>query len=234
MKTTPAGDVPMRFFYVDDSGSVDTGFIVYSWIEVTPAAWRPGLRTWLDLRKDLYARYQVPPARELHATKFANGRDNISTNAAVNQSKATLRRVMTDALATIGGPGGVAVGTAYRRTSTKGPDYARERKKVYGELIAHLEGRLAREGGYGLVFMDGNGTDPTYQRVHRELKLAERRIIEDPLFQGAHLSQWVQMADLVAYSSYQALLKHPKKQFAWTWYDTYLRRADVNGKPLEL
>ncbi|HEX5400730.1 MAG TPA: hypothetical protein VFX16_00355, partial [Pseudonocardiaceae bacterium] len=34
-----------------------------------------------------------------------------------------------------------------------------------------------------------------------------------------HRSQWVQMADLTAWSAYQGLLRHEGKQFAWTWYD---------------
>lgn len=59
-------------------------------------------------------------------------------------------------------------------------------------------------------------------------------MIEDPLFQGSHQSQPVQMADLVAWTAYQFLLQHPGKQYAWPWYDEFLRKSDVNGGPLEL
>jgi hypothetical protein len=42
-----------------------------------------------------------------------------------------------------------------------------------------------------------------------------REVIEDPLFQGWHVSQWVQMADLAAWSTSQGLLRHPGKDFSW-------------------
>jgi hypothetical protein len=42
------------------------------------------------------------------------------------------------------------------------------------------------------------------------------------------------MADLVAWSTYQALLRNPQNRYAWDWYDTYLRPHDVNGGPLAL
>src|SRR6218665_820048 len=62
-----------RMLYVDDSGAVDHGLIVYGWIEVAPDRWRHGLGTILELRKQLYRDHHVPPATELHATKFVNG-----------------------------------------------------------------------------------------------------------------------------------------------------------------
>lgn len=70
--------------------------------------------------------------------------------------------------------------------------------------------------------------------MHRGLKLAHRRIIEDPLFQGAHSSQWVQMADIAAWTTYQSLLRHRGKEFAWHWYDRFLKDSDVNGQPVRI
>lgn len=67
MSTTTPDPPGFRLFYLDDSGSPNDGHIVFSWIEVTPSRWREGLRHWLDLRKELYAEFQVPPAEELHA-----------------------------------------------------------------------------------------------------------------------------------------------------------------------
>jgi hypothetical protein len=40
-----------------------------------------------------------------------------------------------------------------------------------------------------MIVMDGNGEDPAYYDAHRGLRLARRRIIEDPLFQHSHRSQ---------------------------------------------
>lgn len=68
-----------RMLYIDDSGAERDGLIVYGWIECRPERWRHALRTILQMRKGLYRDYLVPPARELHATEFINGRGRIST-----------------------------------------------------------------------------------------------------------------------------------------------------------
>jgi hypothetical protein len=85
-----------------------------------------------------------------------------------------------------------------------------------------------------MIFMDGDGSAHGYYAAHRGLKLADRHIIEDPLFQVSHRSQWVQMADLAAWSAYHGLLRTPRRRFAWEWYGTYLGARDVNGGPISL
>jgi hypothetical protein len=104
----------------------------------------------------------------------------------------------------------------------------------YDELISHLHDRLIATRDYASIFMDGNGSDPTYLRAHRNLPLAGRRVLEDPLFQLSHVSQWVQMADLVAWTTYQSILQHPGKALPAGWYDKHLRFRDVNGGPIAL
>jgi hypothetical protein len=203
--TAPAAN-GFRFFYIDDSGAPDTGYVLYSWIEV----------------------------KELHASPFVNGREHPSTNISVNRSKRSRRAVMAQALGAIGANGNIGVGTVYRVTSARRKGYARERARVYSALIGHLDRRLARAGEYGFIFMDGDGSDATYFRAHRDLKLASRRILEDPLFQHSQVSQWVQMADMVAWTTYQSLLRHAGKEFVWNWYDMYLRDRDVNGGPIAI
>lgn len=225
---------PIRLFYVDDSGAEDTGFVVYSWIECGVGDWRHGLRSWLDLRKDLYARHGIPPAYELHATKFIRGVGNPSTSAGWNRRKQNRSQVMRDALSTISSTSELGIGTAYRRTTARGAAYHAQRGQVYDVLVTHLDTRLGTAGEYGMIFMDGDGTAAGYYNAHRALKLAHRNIIEDPLFVPAHRSAWVQMADLVAWTAYQSLLRHPGKRFAWPWYDRYLLANDVNGGPMVL
>jgi hypothetical protein len=225
---------PLRLFYVDDSGSVDTGYVVYSWIETTSQGWRHALRAWLNLRKDLYAKYQIPPSHELHATKFVPGRQNPSLDPAFNRSKQARSDVMKRALTAIGSTGHMGVGTVFRRTRATGSAYHLERASLYAAFVRHLDTRLATDDELGLVFMDGDDHDSVYRDAHRDLDLSTRRVVEDPLFQGSHRSQPVQMADLVAWTAYQSLLQHPGKQYAWSWYDKFLRGADVNGYPLEL
>jgi len=225
---TPA----VRFFYIDDSGAPDTGWIVYSWIECTIADWRVGLRGWLDLRKDLFARYAIPPSYELHAAHFAGGAGNPSTDAAWNRHKRNRGEVLQLALGAIAATPQLQVGSVYRVTGATGRAYAAQRADVYQSLVNRVDARLGAAGEHGLIFMDGDGTDTSYYGAHRGLKLAHRNVIEDPLFQPSHRSQWVQMADIIAWSVYQGLRRAPNRRFAWDWYGTYLQRRDVNGSPL--
>jgi len=225
---------PVRLFYVDDSGAESTGFVVYSWIECAIHDWRLGLRGWLDLRKALYAEYGVPPAYELHATKFIRGSGNPSTMPGWNRRKQNRSDVMRSALATIGTTAELKTGTVYRHSAARGVAYQAERVQVYEALVAHLDERVGAAGEVGMILMDGDGTATGYYNAHRALKLAHRNIIEDPLFVPAHRSAWVQMADLVAWTAYQGLLRHPGKRFAWNWYDEHLRASDVNGGPQAL
>lgn len=221
-------------FYMDDSGVHSTGWVVFSWIECTLCDWRRGLRAWLDLRKALYAQYSIPPAYHLHARKFIPGRGHPSTDQEWNRQKAKRGEVVVQALAAIADSEHLKVGTVYRRTRKKHHAYATEKAEVYKALVNHLEDRLAKADELGLVFMDGDGTNPMYRAAHRELKLDSRRVIEDPLFHRSRISQWIQMADLAAYTAYQGLQRHEGKEFMWDWYDQYLGPRDVNGGPLEV
>lgn len=228
--TTPL----FRLHYVDDSGSPNTGYVLYSWIQMTPDLWNGCLRHWLDYRKELFAHFQIPVAVELHTTKFIGRRDRPSTNPKVNRSVADMREVLRLGLETIGTCPGLQVGTVWTNTNHTGSAYNIAKGALYANFITKLEDRLAAAGEYGQVFMDGDGSDPSYRQAHRTLKLGSRRIIEDPLFQGSHLSQLVQMADMAAWTAYQSILKHPAKRFCHTWYDQYLGGSDINGGPLLL
>lgn len=222
----------MRLFYIDDSGSVSSGFVVYSWVECLIEDWRDNLRRWLDLRKDFYAQYRIPPSYELHMSKFLNGHGFPSADPSWNGSKKLRGEVVQEALRTIGACPNLGVGTVYRRSAATGKAYSIERDDVYDKLVRHLDARLAAHGEFGLLFMDGDGSVPGYHAAHRRLKLVHRHVIEDPLFQHSDRTLWVQMADLTAYVTYQSLLRAPQKQFGWDWYRTYLAGIDVNHGPL--
>lgn len=232
--TLPATAGATRMFFVDDSGAEDTGWIVYSWVECAIGDWAAGLRGRLDLRKDIFAQFAIPPSVELHSAPFAGGKGNPSTDLKWNRNKINRRPVLTMALDQIGRAPELQVGTVYRHTSKRRKDYSAEKADVYEKLVGHLDTRLGKAGEHGLVFMDGNGTDLSYARAHRGLKLASRNIIEDPLFQGAHQNQWIQMADVVAWSAYQHLHRGSSGHFAAAWYPTYLATSDVNGRPLAM
>ncbi len=219
---------PLNMFYIDDSGSESSGIAVYGWVETTPQDWRHGLRSWLDFRQKLYASHRVPPSFELHTTDLVGGRGTPSTDPAVNSSKTKRREVLIAALAAISQAPHLRLGTVYRATGLHGKAFEVQREDLYAKLIESLEERFQPKDEYGLIFMDGDGTDPSYKRAHRSLSLATRHVIEDPVFQGSHLSQWVQIADVIAWTTFQHLNENPEYK---ALYDTYLRNSDIHNGP---
>ncbi|MEI6623768.1 MAG: DUF3800 domain-containing protein [Actinomycetes bacterium] len=233
--STPA----MRLLYMDDSGSEQSGFAVFGWIETAPHDWRLGLASWLDLRKKLWASYSIPPSAELHAAHLMGGRGQPSTDPAVNNSKSARRDVLLMSLEAMAQAPTLRIGTAYRDTGQRGRQFQLGKEDLYRRLVEYHDERFRKAGEYAQIYMDGDGDDPSYKRAHRGLDLATRHIIEDPHFQGSHLSQWVQMADLVAWTCYRGQLPSTSSQTGGraqsaSWYDDYLRNSDVNGGPLAL
>lgn len=223
-----------RLLYVDDSGSERFGWIVYGWVECSPRGWRRGLRSWLELHKELWRDHQIPPATELHATHYSNGRGRVSTNPQITLWKDLGREVAQNGLALLADCEDLKVGATYRKTSASGTDYYRQKADLYRQLVEHWDQEHAAEDSFVLVSMDGEGTDPIYFNAHRSLPLDTRHVIEDPLFHDSKRSQWMQMADLVAYTVYQHLDRHQHNEFAQHWYAEYLQGSDVNGVPLAL
>jgi hypothetical protein len=220
--------VTTRLFYIDDSGSEQTNTAVYAWVELLVPSWREALRGWLDWRHELYRSVGIPADFELHATKFLGGRGR-PTGTSWDEVKSYRAPVMADALRTISALPGLCTGAVFRRTTSRGREYHASKADAYAALVRVLDARLTAAGEFGLIVMDGDGTDPSYRVAHRDLKLATRSVIEDPLFQGSHHSQWVQMADLVAYTAYMHLARIPTKQHTWDWYRDLVATAAVTG-----
>ncbi|RLY95085.1 hypothetical protein CWC38_07495 [Kocuria tytonicola] len=211
--------------YIDDSGSVESGLVVYGWVECRPERWRHALRTILELRKFLYREYLVPPSQELHATKFVNGRSRISTRDDQHgrtEWKTLGRQVAVDCLETLARCEDLRIGAVYRQTAAIGSGYREQRAEVYRELLESVNEQHRAEDSYVLIGMDGNGSDRAYFNAHRALPLATRHVIEDPMFHDSKQSQLMQMADLVAYSAFCHLNRHQGNEFAWEWYEQYL------------
>lgn len=233
-----------RFIYADDSGQLDRGWIVYGWLELDARHWDTVLAHWLTFRKQLVTDYAVPVSQEIHTTDVVNGRsrDSISINPpqrirAGNPTwKAALgREVLERCLETIKTCPHIEVGVAYFQSDKQGRDITEDRELAYTRLVAMWDDQLRVQKDYGIVGMDGDGTDPIYYNAHRALDdLFNRRIIEDPMFHSSKRSQWTQMADVIAWSGFTHLYRHDANEFAWNWYDDYLRPRNPMGDPIDL
>lgn len=221
-----------RLIYVDDSyNESHSGLIVYGWVECHPTRWRHALSTWLELRKELYREFTIPPSIELHATKFVNGRDRLVTdNTSVPaefftgdgalRKKDIGRAVAIRCLETLSRSADISTGAVYTQTTHRGKDFAEQKYALYRRLVHHWDAECRTFGSYAMVTMDGD--DPHFLDAHRSLKLADRHIIEDPTLHDSRRSQWIQMADLVAYTSLMSLNRHRQNEFAWHWYRDHL------------
>lgn len=226
---------PLRFrlFYVDDSGSPQSGIVVYSWLECDATAWRAGLQSWLDLRQQLHTQHGIPPDYPIHAAPFAAGRGRPSSDPTVNQDRRRRHHIMRAMLAHLAATDGVHIGTVYRRTTARRDAYAAHRIDVYQRLVASLDTRLARHHEHGLVFTDGDGSDHSYASAHQSLTIDRRHLVEDPQFpRHPKRNPWLQMADLVAWTAYQHLHRAPNRRYAWHWYERYLAGCDVHSGPI--
>ncbi|GAA1399051.1 DUF3800 domain-containing protein [Luteococcus peritonei] len=228
----PVDARPTRLFYVDDSGAERSGIATYSWIELTLEQWRPALCQVLDWRDALDEAHAIPKQRELHAVEFANGRGNPSLlGDEWNRCKPLRQQVMDETFACFAGWSWLRGGTVYSRSRLTRDAFARERGRVYRELVSLLDARLEAAGEWGILVMDGDGSDQSYVQAHRGLPVRRRALIEDPCFQQSARSQWVQVADLVAYAGYQHLARLPHKRFAWDWYPSL---APAMAAPVEV
>lgn len=228
-----------RLMYVDDSGAEDTGFIVYGWVQVRPSRWAEGLQSWLELRRRLARDFAVPVSQELHATKFVNGRSEISTDppprflqGGAIDWKGLGHEVMVECLSTIGRCPAFEVGAAFHHTSHRKARYAEEKFATYTGLVHHVDRELAVRRSLGAIVMDGG--DPHYRDSHRTLDLSTRHLIEDPFSHDSAVSQWTQVADLVAYAAYWSLVRPESKSFGWQWYSDYLSHRDPRGTPFRI
>lgn len=224
--------VTTRVIYIDDSGAETTGYNVFGWVELAVESWNAVLRAWLDWRRELYRSIGIPTDYELHATKFVGGRGR-PTGTPWDTIKSQRAHVVVDALRTLVDIPGLSAGAAFRHTE-RGTKHHQSKADAYVRLVHHLDARLTAAGDFGLVVMDGDGTDPSYRAAHRELKLDTRSLIEDPFFQHSHHSQWVQMADLLAYSAYMRVARISAKAHTWQWYDIIAKVACTGPEPLDL
>lgn len=226
--TSAAG---FRLFYIDDSGAHDSGFVTFTWLELDAAHWAVAEQQWRRFRYDLLQRHGLPLGYVLHAKDLIAGRPA----AAANQIDPELRRhgadIVRDALTVIAGLPGLSVGTVYRQHQ---PHRAGHTKyDLYQALVTNLDADLRARNASGMIFLDG-ARNERFVDAHRTLAAPGRRLIEEPQPRPATHDQWVQMADLAAFSAYQSIARRATKHRIWHWYPTILGRLDRNGGPLAL
>jgi Protein of unknown function (DUF3800) len=87
--------------------------------------------------------------------------------------------------------------------------------------VLGIDRRLFLAGIQGAMIIDGaaDGSSADYVRMFRSLNLSGRQLLMEPSFQKSDESQWIQIADIVAYTAYQSVARRPGKEFCWTWYE---------------
>ncbi|MEW2491782.1 DUF3800 domain-containing protein [Streptomyces sp. NPDC048411] len=166
---------------------------------------------------DADARLEIPVDSSLHSVNLAGARGRH-----VHRSRSTdpvthrqhCQEVILRGLRTIAATPGMRVRAVYRETG----NYGRDRPALYAALLHQLNRELATSGTYGVVIVDGDGTESALRRAHRALPDEGRHIIGDPVFRPARDLDLLQAADMLAYSAYQSIAKRPSRAFMWHWF----------------
>jgi hypothetical protein len=193
----------VRLFYIDDSGNEEIA--TFSAVSVSVEAWTAALDVWLGWRRHLRTVHGIDVRSRLHAADWLAGRGRPSSDpgATINQSKPVRWREFVSALDAIAAMPGVEVMTASARGD--------HRKPPYRALMHWIDRRLREADDHGLIVLDGESRD--LRTMHRELDIATRRIVEDPWMRDARESQWPQVADFVAHTAFQAIMRTPNRAF---------------------
>lgn len=211
----------MRLIYCDDSGNADLA--VYSFVEVATDNWNQALEIWLDARKSIRDTFSIPVRWELHAVDFLAGRGNPSTDPMWNRNRSNRLQVAEYFVQTLNVMP-INWMVFYSRT--------RRRSATYRSALTQINHRLSIADQRALIMIDGDGSDPIYLEAHRNLDSQNRRIVEDPWYQGSHSNQWIMIADLIAYLGFQSIrnLDSPYQY----WYQEHLLSQDLFAGPVNI
>jgi len=202
----------VRLFYVDDSGNETV--TTFSAVSVPIEAWTAALDLWLGWRRHLRAVHGIDVRSRLHAADWLAGRGRPSGDpgAVINRGKPVRWQEFVSALDAIAAMPGVEVMTSFASGDRHKPPYR--------ALMNWIDLRLREADDHGVVVLDGEGGE--LRTMHRELDIATRRIVEDPWMRDARESQWPQVADFVAHTTFQAIMRAPNRAFMWEWYEQRL------------
>ncbi len=175
------------------------------------------LSEWRAERRRWFATHGVPADFELHARDFLAGRGRPGGG---NPLKAERYRMAQSALELLGTQPGLTITTTW----TVHPAGWRAAKgAAYRGLLRSLDGQLGRSGEHGALVVDGDGSDALYEEMHAQVRPA--RLLHPATQVPAHVSDWLQMADLVAYTAFQAIVRQEGRRALWGWYSRYFPKA---------
>lgn len=206
-----------RRVYIDDSGIPKMGLALYSAVGV-PVSMSPLIQDqWRRERDEWLAEHGVPTDYELHSTHFLAGRGRPGGN---NPSKVERYRMAQSALEVMGAQAELSITTVYTEDEV---NWRVAKQAAYRGLLRSLDRQLAQAGEQAELVVDGDGSEGLYEQAHWEIRPSciRQPAIEVP----AHASDWLQMADLVAYTACQAISRQPAREFMWGWYARYLPKA---------
>lgn len=206
-----------RVYYIDDSGIPKTGLALYSALGVPAANAAEIRRAWRELRANWNTTHGMPTDFELHASAFLAGRGRPGGQ---NPLKIQRYRMAQHALEVIGAQPHLTITTVY---AEEAPHWREAKKAAYTGLLRRLDRQLGEAGEHAALIVDGDGSEELYEHVHRRVRPTCIRVpaAEVP----AHTSDWLQMADLVAYTACQAIAQRESRSFMWGWYSRYLPKT---------
>lgn len=215
----------MYICYADDSGDNTSRSITAVLVE--DKNWSSLMGKWLEDRAYLTKTWGVRKHAELHALELGTQRGSFCETEAqerlfVHDARRRAYEIMTSSLTGIEGL--ITFTVASRETRLP---------IVYGKFIEKVEEWAAMRDTQVLVLLDGpDGTSHSgrniaseegqkkwvgaqknaqpFRRVHRELDVSRRRVVEDVIMQDSKYSQLIQAADLAAYAAFHdAKLRYP-------------------------
>ncbi|MFI2609891.1 DUF3800 domain-containing protein [Kitasatospora sp. NPDC018619] len=226
MTATVDASAPVRLIFVDDSGDSRT-VPFFAGIEVPQSRLGSVMGAWAGFRAGLASEVglRIPKDAPLHANELVAGRGRAAFQARDSHHATHLdrcREVVRHGLMAVGAMPDVTVSVVYRFTEA----YKHGRPALFEAFMAKINARLAAAGEYGVVIVDGNGTDATLRTGLRRIPPADLRIRE-LRFTPAREHDLLQAADLVAYAAYQDVAKREERRFMWGWSALALR-ADAD------
>lgn len=139
--------------YVDDSGDESDSF--HTGILIPVRQWSSYLGQWLNYRKRLYTKHQVPTRWELHSSSWLMGKDRPvpdHPDNPINTVKGVRHEWSQTALRTIAGMSDARVITRRTHTAVKADAYA--------DFLDIADKALSDDDAWGIVVMDGDPINP--------------------------------------------------------------------------